>query len=200
MNYFLNNLGNFYYFFSIIVDNYDFFSNDWNFSDYFIYSNLILIYSFNFINFNDFFDNFLDLYNFWNLDDFFNDFLNICWNLDNSFDNSLSINNLISVYYNFSGLNNNVMNWSIDCYYLSILNNFFNNSFNFNDFRNFDYSINDFFNNSWNFNNFLSDSWNFDHFFNDIINDFNNLNWNMNYLLDFLNSWYLNDFLYNFFD
>lgn len=93
-----------------------------------------------------------------------------------------------------------MMNWFFNCDNFSIFNNLFNNLLNFDDFWDLNDSVNDFFNNSWNFDNFFSQRWNFDEFLNNIFNNFNNFDWNMNDLFNFLISWNFNNFFNNLFD
>jgi hypothetical protein len=200
LNNFLYNLRNLNNLFNCIVDNNNFLSNDFDWFNnfigdcqWFIKINILLFY------FQDL-NNSLYFNNFWYFNNFFNYFLYVSWNFNNSFNNSFCWNYLISIDNYLFGLSDNVVNWFLNCNNLSILYNFLDNSLYLNYSWNLNYSINYLLDNSWNFNNFFTGWRNFNDLLDNIIDYFDNFDWNMNNLFNLLNSWNLDNLFNNSFD
>jgi hypothetical protein len=130
-----------------------------------------------------------------NLYDLLDDLFNIDWNLNNLFNDCLNGYNLLDDLDDFLDFRNNVMNWSLDLDNFSVDNNSINDLFDFDDSRNLDLILNDFLSESRYLNDFLSDGGNLYEFFNDVIDNLDDLDWNMNDSFDFNEFGYFDDFL-----
>lgn len=169
---------------------------DRNLLDYLTNDNLSLINNFVYFLYNNLLFNDFDFDKFGNFDNLLYNFFNIDWDLYNLFNDCFDCYNFLNYLDDFLDFRNNMMNWGLNLDNFSINNYSFNNLFDFHDFRNFNLVLNDFFFVCGYLNNFFSNGRNLNKLFNDIINNFDNFDWNMNDFLDF------NEFryFYNFFD
>lgn len=174
--------------------------------------------------FNNNLNNFRDIHDL--VDSFFgtSPLNNLNWLLDYTIERLDDLNNLLNYFLLYNLNLNNLSNNSLNCDYLlsndlhlldlrnSMVDNFFNNhwffdlnnflfdDFDLDNFGNLDNPLNDLFNDSGHFYNFFSVLRYLNNFLNDVVDDSNNLNWDMNDFLNLLNLNNLNWFFHNSFD
>jgi hypothetical protein len=153
---FFNDLRNFNDFFNVVVNNYDLFSDDWNFLDDLVDGDLVDVYRSDFGDLDNLLNDFLDLDDLWNFNHLLDDFFNVSWDFNNLLDNSFSRDDSVSVYNHFLWLSNYVVDWLLNCDDLSVLDNLLNDSLNFDDLWHFDDSFNDLLDDSWHLNDLFS--------------------------------------------
>ena len=156
MNNLFNDLRNFNNFFNVVINNYDLFSDDWNFLDDFVNGDLVDINRSDFEDFDNLLNDFLDFDDLWNFNDLLDNFFNVSWDFNNLFDNSFSRDDSISVYNDFLWLGDYVVDWLLNCDDLSVLDNLLYDSLNFDDLWHFDDSFNDLLDDSWHLNDLFS--------------------------------------------
>ncbi len=156
MNNLFNDLRNLNNFFNVVINNYDLFSDDWNFLDDFVNGNLIDINRSDFEDFDNLLNDFLDFDDLWDFNDLLDNFFNVSWDFNYLFDNSFSRDDSISVYNDFLWLCDYVVDWFLNCDDLSVLDNLFYDSLNFDDLWHFDDSFNYLLDDSWHLNNLFS--------------------------------------------
>ncbi len=156
MDNFFNDLRNFNDFFNVVVNNYDLFSDDWNFLDDLVDGDLVDVYRSDFGDLDNLLNDFLDLDDLWNFNHLLDDFFNVSWDFNNLLDNSFSRDDSVSVYNHFLWLSNYVVDWLLNCDDLSVLDNLLNDSLNFDDLWHFDDSFNDLLDDSWHLNDLFS--------------------------------------------
>jgi hypothetical protein len=156
LNNLFNDLRNLNNFFNVVINNYDLFSDDWNFLDDFVNGNLIDINRSDFEDFDNLLNDFLDFDDLWDFNDLLDNFFNVSWDFNYLFDNSFSRDDSISVYNDFLWLCDYVVDWFLNCDDLSVLDNLFYDSLNFDDLWHFDDSFNYLLDDSWHLNNLFS--------------------------------------------
>lgn len=127
-----------------------------NLFDLYCWNIYSLLYCYQFLNFNDLFDNHFNFNNFWNLNSLFYYLLDNPWHFYNLLGNLFNLNNLfhnfINIFNNFYGY----MNHFFNLFYLNTIYNFLDNSINRHNNRHFNYSLHYLLNEMRNLNSSMS--------------------------------------------
>ena len=119
-------------------------------------------------------------------DNLLNDFLLDDFDFNNFSDDLFNCHDLLLDNLNFFDLNNSVVDDLLNDNWFFNFNYLLSDHFDFNDLGDLDYSFDDLFNDSWDFNYLFSVLRYLNNFFNDVVDDFNDFNWNMDDFLDLL--------------
>ena len=148
-------------------------------------------------NNNNFFNDFLDLNNLGYFDHLFNDFINMDSDFFNSFDGSWDLYDLFDDDSDWVALSNVVVDWLFNFDDFVDFNNLINVPIDFDDPWNFDLLYDDLSDNfRYSYNSFHNEGY-FNSLLNDVFDFLNQMNGVVNNFLDFFNSVYVDNLLFD---